>query len=70
MNRVEPFMDRAGKWRFRIVAPNGRRVATSGESFHDRWNAERAIDDLLIGLGPAVDEARERRRQDAVVAPV
>jgi uncharacterized protein YegP (UPF0339 family) len=70
VTRSETFLDRGGKWRWRLIAANGRRVATSGESFHDRWNAERALSDLLLGVAPLVDAERERQRVDAEAVPV
>jgi uncharacterized protein YegP (UPF0339 family) len=56
------YRDRAGRFRWRIVAANGKRVAASGEAFHDEYNAHRAVTDLLLGLGPLVDAERERQR--------
>lgn len=38
--RFQPFEDAAGRWR--LVAGNGEKVATSGESFASRGNAVRA----------------------------
>jgi uncharacterized protein YegP (UPF0339 family) len=70
VTRSETFLDRGGKWRWRLIAANGRRVATSGESFRDRWNAERALSDLLLGIAPLVDAERERQRVDAEAVPV
>jgi len=43
MARGELFLDDAGKWRWRIIANNGRKVASSGESFASRRNALRAF---------------------------
>ena len=40
--RFEPFEDTAGKWRWRLIDGNNRKVATSGESFASRSNALRA----------------------------
>lgn len=39
---VYVFKDRAGKWRWNLKAPNGRKFATSGESFARKYNAVRA----------------------------
>ena len=36
------YPDKAGKWRWRAVAPNGRKVAVSGESFASKGNAHKA----------------------------
>lgn len=41
-DRVEVFRDTAGEWRWRVVAGNGRIIASSGESFTRKWSARRA----------------------------
>jgi uncharacterized protein YegP (UPF0339 family) len=48
---------KAGRWRWRLRAANGRIVANGGEAFHDRWNAERAVADFLRIVGPLVPAA-------------
>lgn len=47
-------VDRAGKYRWRIVAPNGEIVAASGESFASRGNAIRAARRLRVIAADAV----------------
>jgi uncharacterized protein YegP (UPF0339 family) len=42
--KLEVFADLAGEWRWRMVAGNGRIVATSGEAFASKGNAERAAE--------------------------
>jgi uncharacterized protein len=42
MARFEIFTDRAGRYRWRLKASNGEKVATSGEAFASRFNAARA----------------------------
>lgn len=44
MNRtkVVVYPDRAGKWRWRLVAGNGQIIADSGEGYSRRWSAWRA----------------------------
>ena len=37
------YPDKGGKWRWRIVASNGQRVAVSGESFDSKSSAKRAL---------------------------
>jgi uncharacterized protein YegP (UPF0339 family) len=37
------YRDRAGEWRWRLRAANGRIVADSGEGYSSRTNAERAV---------------------------
>jgi uncharacterized protein YegP (UPF0339 family) len=39
MNRFEAFEDLSDKWRWRLIAANGRVVATSGESFDSHADA-------------------------------
>jgi uncharacterized protein YegP (UPF0339 family) len=41
-DRIEVYQDRAGGWRWRRVAPNGRYIATSGEAYTRKWSAKRA----------------------------
>lgn len=38
-------------WRWHVKARNNKLVATSGESFHDKYNAERAMKGFLQRLG-------------------
>ena len=54
--RFEIYQDRAGKWRWRLIAANGERVAASGQSFASHFNAERAVTDVIaiVRAGPAV----------------
>jgi uncharacterized protein len=40
--RFEFYSDSAGNYRWRLVASNGRKVATSGESFYSQSNARTA----------------------------
>lgn len=39
--------DRAGEWRWRLVAANGRKVATSGEGYTRKRDAVRAARKFL-----------------------
>lgn len=41
-DRLCIYPDDAGEWRWRLVAGNGRIIASSGEAFSSRWNAARA----------------------------
>lgn len=41
----DAYEDLVGKWRWRLVACNGRTAATSGESFPSHWHALRAAED-------------------------
>jgi uncharacterized protein YegP (UPF0339 family) len=42
MWNYELFRDAAGHWRWHLLS-HGRKVATSGEAFASRYNAERAM---------------------------
>lgn len=51
-----------GGWRWRIKAKNGRKVATSGEAFASKGNAQRALDTMTriireLPFGPIDEEA-------------
>jgi len=37
------YKDASDKWRWNFIHSNGKVVATSGESFHHRGNASRAL---------------------------
>lgn len=41
--RFELFVDRAGEWRWRLVASNGEIIADSGEGYSSKQGAERGI---------------------------
>jgi len=45
------FLDDAGYYRWRLVAGNGEKVATSGEGFYSRQSAVRAAKPLLRSKG-------------------
>ncbi len=38
------YQDAAGSWRWRLVASNGAKIASSGEAFDSRFNAVRAAE--------------------------
>lgn len=46
MWKFDVYADSGGKWRWRLIAGNGRRVAASGESFYDRSGAKRAAENF------------------------
>jgi len=46
MPKFSIYQDRAGKYRWRLVANNGEKVASSGEAFASRSNAARATRDV------------------------
>jgi uncharacterized protein len=46
MAQFDAYEDLVGRWRWRLVAANGRTVATSGESYDSHWHALRAAEDV------------------------
>lgn len=46
MAKFTTFQDTGGRYRWRLVASNGEKVATSGEAFASRSNAARAARDV------------------------
>ncbi len=46
MSQFDAYEDLVGKWRWRLLAGDGRTVATSGESFDSHWLALRAAEDV------------------------
>ena len=51
------YEDRAGEWRWRLVAANGKTVADSGESYTTKANAEAGI--ALVQQGATKAPVRE-----------
>ena len=41
-DNIDIYQDQSGEWRWRIVAPNARIIASSGEGFTRKWSAKRA----------------------------
>jgi uncharacterized protein YegP (UPF0339 family) len=57
MARFTIFKDGGGNYRWRLVASNGVKVATSGESFASKSNAKRAAENVRDSAGgAAIDE--------------
>lgn len=46
----EVYQDKGGEWRWRLVAANGRTVATSGEGYTRKADALRAARAFLRGI--------------------
>ena len=44
--KFELFLDAADKWRWRLKAANGTKIATSGEHFASKANAKRAAQNV------------------------
>jgi len=47
------YADRSGHFRWRATSPNVRTVASSGEAFDSRSNAQRAADNVQANAGSA-----------------
>jgi uncharacterized protein len=47
------FKDRAGEWRWRLVASNGKTVADSGEGYTTKANAQAGIASVKEGAAAA-----------------
>jgi uncharacterized protein YegP (UPF0339 family) len=54
MAQFDAYEDLVGRWRWRLVAANGRTVATSGESYDSHWHALRAAEDVRGAAAAAV----------------
>lgn len=52
--RFEVYRDKAGEYRWRLLAVNGQIAADSGEGYTRREDAHRAVATLLKGLGDIV----------------
>ena len=48
--KFEIYPDKAGEWRWRLVAGNGRIVADSGEGYASKANVKRAIKRLITAF--------------------
>jgi uncharacterized protein YegP (UPF0339 family) len=55
MAKFEVFADASGSYRWRLVASNGEKIASSGESFASRDNAVRAAKTVKREAGGATD---------------
>ena len=56
MAKFEVYADSAGKFRWRLKANNGEKIASSGESFNSRSNARRAAETVKSTAGSATIE--------------
>lgn len=53
-SRVNVYKDRKGKWRWKLLAPNGRKIGASSESFEKRkWS----ISNLALVTGIQIERA-------------
>ena len=44
------YLDKSGEWRWRMVAANGRKVATSGEGYTRKRDAVKAAKKFIKGV--------------------
>jgi uncharacterized protein YegP (UPF0339 family) len=51
--KFEVYADSAGKYRWRLKAGNGEIVASAGEAFASKQNAERAAENVKENAGKA-----------------
>lgn len=51
--KFEIYPDKAGAYRWRLVASNGQIVAASGEAFDSKSNAKRAAENVRDNAGTA-----------------
>jgi uncharacterized protein YegP (UPF0339 family) len=51
------YVDSAGQYRWRLVASNGEKIASSGESFYDKSGAKRAAELVKAYAGTATIDA-------------
>lgn len=54
MGLIDIYKDKAGEWRWRLVAPNNRIVADSGEGYTRREDCERALKRVVVILADAM----------------
>lgn len=68
--RIEIFQDRAGEWRWRLRAPNGRILADGSEGYSSKPGVRRSVANFVKYLReePPVEEVRVR--EDVVDAAV
>ncbi|HEY5051783.1 MAG TPA: DUF1508 domain-containing protein [Solirubrobacterales bacterium] len=69
MPHFDAYEDLVGAWRWRLVAADGRTVATSGESFDSHWRALRAAEDVRgVASGSQISSTPGNGVEDALSA--
>jgi uncharacterized protein YegP (UPF0339 family) len=67
MPQFDAYEDLVGKWRWRLCGPDGRTVATSGESFDSHWHALRAAENVRgVASGARISGAPADGVKDAL----
>lgn len=51
--KFELYKDKAGEWRWRLVAKNGKTIADSGEGYNGPGNVRRALKGFRKAVGDA-----------------
>ncbi|MBI1931269.1 MAG: DUF1508 domain-containing protein [Ignavibacteriales bacterium] len=49
----EVYKDNAGQWRWRLIASNGRNIATSGEGYINKHDCVGIIENIKLKVGSA-----------------
>jgi uncharacterized protein YegP (UPF0339 family) len=69
MSQFDAYEDLVGKWRWRLLGPDGRTVATSGESFDSHWHALRAAENVRgVASGAQISSVPAEGVEDALAA--
>jgi uncharacterized protein YegP (UPF0339 family) len=69
MPQFDAYEDLVGKWRWRLLAGDGRTVATSGESFDSHWHALRAAENVRgVASGARISSVPAEGVDDALAA--
>ncbi len=67
MSQFDAYEDLVGKWRWRLLGPDGRTVATSGESFDSHWHALRAAENVRgVATGATISSVPAEGVDDAL----
>lgn len=61
---IEVYKDKAGEFRFRINAGNGKTLATSGEGYKEKSDAKKAIDALRNDSKSLTFEVYEDKKEE------
>lgn len=60
-NHYEIYKDVSGQYRWRFWASNGRKIADSGESYHNKQDCQRGIEIMKASANaPVVDSTVDR----------
>ena len=67
--RIVMYQDKAGEWRWRLLAPNGRILCDSGEGYTTKPGVRRSIANFVKYLASdiPVEEQKVSRAQDVAV---